>query len=318
MRGEKNACVESICAETNCTTILNENGGPSICCDVCEDLFCTKCVGITKRNYELISGCKNIKMVCNGCLSFTFTSMCQKKMEENSLSAKVEELESKFDSIKSIGDIIAKDSNETMTYSKVLKESLEEYQTNEVDKSIADNPLSNGTAIEKVSVIISNKIKQDRDDKEKNDEMERAIIVNGICEDNIKNYDKRVASDMEKVKNMITDGMKIQMPIIEKIQRLGRYNPDKATYRPIRIIFKERSDRNKMVRNASNLKEADEKYKKCYINKELNSEERKEYEETLNKAKEMTKKDETNGKFFVVRGHPTKWRIVERDLKQNI
>ena len=131
-----------------------------------------------------------------------------KKMEENSLSAKVEELVSKFDSIKSIGDIIAKDLNKTMTYSKVLKKSLEEYQTNEVDKSIADNPLSNGTAIEKVSVIISNKIKQDRDDKEKNDEMERAIIVNGICEDNIKNYDKRVASDMEKVKNMITDDMK--------------------------------------------------------------------------------------------------------------
>ena len=124
---------------------------------------------------------------------------------------------------------------------------------------------------------------------------------------------------MEKVKNMITDGMKIQMPIIEKIQRLGRYNPDKAcTYRPIRIIFKERSDRNKMARNASNLKEANEKYKRCYINKELNSEERKEYEETLNKAKEMTKKDENKGKFFVVRGHPTKWRIVERDLKQNI
>ena len=72
-----------------------------------------------------------------------------------------------------------------------------------------------------------------------------------------------------------------------------------------------------MVRNASNLKEADEKYKRCYINKELNSEERKEYEETLNKAKEMTKKDENKGKFYVVRGHPAKWRIVERDLKQN-
>ena len=69
-----------------------------------------------------------------------------------------------------------------------------------------------------------------------------------------------------------------------------------------------------MVRNASNLKEADEKYKRCYINKGLNSaEERKEYKETLNKAKGMTKKDENKGKFFVVRGHPTKWRIVERD-----
>ena len=52
--------------------------------------------------------------------------------------------------------------------------------------------------------------------------MERAIIINGISEDNIKKYDKTVSNDMEKVKNMITNGMKIQMPIIEKIQRLGR------------------------------------------------------------------------------------------------
>ena len=59
---------------------------------------------------------------------------------------------------------------------------------------------------------------------------------------------------MEKVKNMITDGIKIQMPKIVKIQRLGRHNPDKTTYRPIRIAFKESSDRNKRLRNASYLK----------------------------------------------------------------
>ena len=63
---------------------------------------------------------------------------------------------------------------------------------------------------------------------------------------------------------------------------------------------------------------AGKKYKKCYINKELNPKVRKEYEKTLNKAKEMTKKDENKWKFFVVRGHPAKWGIVERDLKQNI
>ena len=124
-------------------------------------------------------------MVCNGCLLFTFTSMCQKKMEENYLSAKVGELESKFDSIKNIGDNISKDLNETTTYSKVPKESLGEYQATVVDKSITGKPLSNGTAIEKFSVT-SNKIKQDRDDKEKNDEIESAIVIN---KDNIKNYD---------------------------------------------------------------------------------------------------------------------------------
>ena len=32
----------------------------------------------------------------------------------------------------------------------------------------------------------------------------------------------------------------------------------------------------------------------------------------LTEAKELNKKDENKGKFFVVRGHPSHWKIVEK------
>ena len=51
-------------------------------------------------------------------------------------------------------------------------------------------------------------------------------------------------------------------------------------------------ERNKVVRNASNLKEAEEFYKKCYITKDMNPEEREEYHEQMKKAKELAEKEE--------------------------
>ena len=43
----------------------------------------------------------------------------------------------------------------------------------------------------------------------------------------------------------------------------------------------------------------------------MNAEEREEYHEQMKKAKELSEKEENKGKFYVVRGYPTKWRIEE-------
>ena len=44
----------------------------------------------------------------------------------------------------------------------------------------------------------------------------------------------------------------------------------------------------------------------------MNPEEREEYHEQMKKAKELAEKEVNKGKFYVVRGYPTKWRIEER------
>ena len=119
---------------------------------------------------------------------------------------------------------------------------------------------------------------------------------------------------MEKIEKLITDGIKIPMPKIERIQRIGKFNenPRENTNRAIKVIFMDKLDRDKILRNKSNLKDVDIMYKTCYINRDLTANERKEYGNKLAEAKEENKKEENKGKFFVVRGHPSKWKIVER------
>ena len=112
---------------------------------------------------------------------------------------------------------------------------------------------------------------------------------------------------MEKIEKLITDGIKIPMPKIERIQRIGKFNenPRENTNRAIKVIFMDKLDRDKILRNKSNLKEADIMYKTCY-NRDLTTNERKEYGNKLAEAKEENKKEENKGKFFVVRGNPSK------------
>ena len=76
---------------------------------------------------------------------------------------------------------------------------------------------------------------------------------------------------MNKLSELLEEGVKIQMPEITKIHRIGKYNPDNTgTYRQIKVVFKDNITRDKVLRNASNLKQADDKYKHCYIRKDLN------------------------------------------------
>ena len=79
--------------------------------------------------------------------------------------------------------------------------------------------------------------------------------------------------------------MKIQIPEITKIHIIGKYNPDnKGKHRQIKLVFKDNITIDNMLRNASNLKQADDKYKHCYIRIDLNQDERKEFMNKMEKA----------------------------------
>ena len=80
----------------------------------------------------------------------------------------------------------------------------------------------------------------------------------------------------------------------------------------MRVVFKEKLGKDKVLRNASSLKHADDVYKTCYLNKEMNSEEKKELDEKMKEAKELNQRRGNEQNFFVVRGYPSKWRIVEK------
>ena len=90
------------------------------------------------------------------------------------------------------------------------------------------------------------------------------------------NFDDRMKADVNKLSELLEEGVKIQMPEITKIHRIGKYNPDnKRKYRQIKVVFKDNITRDNVLRSASNLKQADDKYKHCYIRKDLIQDERK-------------------------------------------
>ena len=83
-------------------------------------------------------------------------------------------------------------------------------------------------------------------------------------------------------------------------------------------MFKHNITRDKVLRNASNLKQADDKYKHCYIKRDLNQDERKEFTNKMEKAQELNNKDENNDKkkFFCDKRLPIKLENTRKTQKK--
>ena len=76
------------CTEPKCRADLSDDGALSIYCDICEGLYCLKCMklpDITKRFFNMITNCENLKMACDKCLKFSFTSLCKDRKAAGAL-----------------------------------------------------------------------------------------------------------------------------------------------------------------------------------------------------------------------------------------
>ena len=139
---------ENICAEKRCDVNLAEDGTLAIYCDVCSGLFCTKCMGISKSKFEVIENCKNIKMVCNKCLKFSFTNLFQDQLTKRQLdeqitnlgrkidkilirdvSKEMKILKTKIDDVKNVGRKLETEMNKSLTNALALKDNLKDIQT---------------------------------------------------------------------------------------------------------------------------------------------------------------------------------------------
>ena len=52
----------------------------------------------------------------------------------------------------------------------------------------------------------------------KEDDIKRSVIIHGADETDINNFDDRMKADMNKLSELLEDGMKIQIPEKSKIQ----------------------------------------------------------------------------------------------------
>ena len=112
------------------------------------------------------------------------------------------------------------------TYSKVLQKHVREENDKTIVKSVSE-------AVR--TTIIENKKTQDKET-----ETERSAIMYGLKEDDVKNYDSRIESDMVKLSNLLNNGIKIQMPDMIKVHRIGKYNTNRRVSRPLRVVFQDK------------------------------------------------------------------------------
>ena len=262
---------ENICAEKRCDVNLAEDGTLAIYCDVCSGLFCTKYMGVPKSKFEVIENCKNIKMVCNKCLKFSFTNLFQDQLTKRQLdeqitnlerkidkilnrdvSKEMKILETKIDDVKNVGRKLETEMNKSLTNALALKDNLKDIQTEQQNS----DQLSSGKDLEEVGTIILQRINQDMINKQRKEVhvVERAIIINGLKEDDTKKIDERIKVEVEMVELLITDGMNKTLPKIEKVHRLVKYSIEKKSPRPMRVVFKEKIEEDRVLRNAPNLK----------------------------------------------------------------
>ena len=74
-----------------------------------------------------------------------------------------------------------------------------------------------------VSEAVSTTIIENKKTQNKETETERSAIIYGLKEDDVKNYDNRIESDMAKLSNLINNGIKIQMQDIIKVHWKMQY-----------------------------------------------------------------------------------------------
>ena len=240
-------------------------------------------MGIQKKNFEAISSSRHIKMACINCLKFSFTMLCkdQSKLKhdeirkktlkngkktinhfeeigakiegkvDEAISKKLERLELIQSITKKLENLPAELQNKIekipkhidYSYSKVLQKNVEEHKEENIIQSVGD--------------IVEEAMNKNK----KEEEIKRSVIIHKLEETHKNNFDDRMKADMNKLSELLEEGVKIQMPEITTIHRIGKYNPDnKGKHNQIKVAFKDNITRDKVLRNASNLKQADDKY----------------------------------------------------------
>ena len=103
-------------------------------------------------------------------------------------------MQKNIDDIKCVEENIEKEIKKTLSYSKILKQNVEE-------NLYSETKVKGSELKELLSDILSKRIKEDRQIKEKNYLVERSIIIQGITEVNIKNTMKDLHKKWKRLKN---------------------------------------------------------------------------------------------------------------------
>ena len=147
-------------------------------------------------------------------------------------------------------------------------------------------------------------------------ERKRSVIVSGLKEDNIRNWQERKTKEEERIKillNTISEEEDVYAEV-EDYMRLGKYEEGKT--RAMKITLKSQVAAESLLRHAWRLKGSEET-KMIYVRRNMTEEERTKMREMVTevKVRNEARSEEDKKKFFwkVRGGRVWKWRL---DVKE--
>ena len=84
---------------------------------------------------------------------------------------------------------------------------------------------------------------------------DRSIMMFNRVESKAGNKKARIVDDFDFITDFVKEGLHIQATSIESVDRIGRYEENKS--RPIKILFNNKTDQTRVIRNLGNLKQAE-------------------------------------------------------------
>lgn len=297
-------------------------------CAICAAISCNICVAMTEDQYKAIDSRDDVQWFCSTCIKDYFpdgpTGSMKMNKSDTLLHNKIEELGSSMEEQNnqlkfSVATMKAQLSALEAKFQESLQTLEEEVPTKIQEKLEATNTwaamakkMQEETAPQ-ISIESVKKAVHEVTEKDKEMHMrDRGVVIYRIPEKSNIAQEQRKKDDEEFVKEILhyinCDDLARD---ITHLERLGRFDEGKASqekYRPIKLRFNLKDQRDRMLNNLTGLKHAPERIKKVSIRHDLNDAQRQDWYNKIKEAKEKTQESTTH--IFRVRGHPGNYNIL--------
>ncbi|XP_076047896.1 uncharacterized protein LOC143029210 [Oratosquilla oratoria] len=223
------------------------------------------------------------------------------------LTKEIEELKRQLKEVKEENEELKRNTKENQ---EAIAKEAKSWKTTQEDNKVAFTDIIKQQMKEQTEDSVIKVIRQKENIVRNLADKKKCIIILGMEEKHNPDRTTRIKEENEKVSRLLEsvqeDEPKIMKQIEEKF-RLGKYSTDKT--RPIKIKFRSQTMAENILSKTGKLATS-EQYKKVWIKREMNKEER---EEEKKKRIEAKGKNETRTESEKVRFY---WRVVNMKLRK--
>lgn len=230
------------------------------------------------------------------------------ELEEENIELK-KQLKKEAEEVKKCKDEIKNSVNKVQEQHTVWTKTQKENEVS-MKKILENQQKANVDIKEKVVKVIKEKERLVRDTVDK----VKCIVIFGVREDKETNRLERDLQEKEKVKGVLIEILEDDqtMNTVEEFHRIGKYQEGKD--RPLKIKFVTQAKAEEVLRNAWKLAKK-ERFKRVWINKDMDREERDELKKLVEqmKQKNLERTEEEKEQFFYqVRDQKIRKRAIKK------